>query len=311
MIEQLTDELAGGKSFSDIAVLYRTNAQSRNIEEHMIKNNIPYKIVGGFRFYSRKEVKDIVAYLRVIHNPKDSVSWERVINTPPRGIGKMAQADLKKDGWRLDALEIKTGLPIQKWIAKKEELATLELMDDVLEKTKYLEWLDDGTDENIYRVENIKELRSVASMFPKLADFLENVALIESTDKPSNSNFNAITLMTIHASKGLEFPIVFLVGMEEGLFPHSRSMMELQELEEERRLCYVAVTRAMERLYLTLSSSRLYFGRQEANMPSRFLEEIPEELLDRRGSPIRKNSISAQVEDFLDELESDRHNFSW
>lgn len=312
IVGQILGEISQGKDFSDMAVLYRTNAQSRNIEEHLIKNNIPYKIIGGFRFYSRKEVKDIIAYLRVIHNPKDSVSWDRIINVPPRGIGQKTKEDIKNGGWNLDEIEFKTRLPINDWMEKKEALSTVELMDDVLRDSGYLQWLNDGTEENMERVENIKELRSVASTFVDLEEFLENVALIESTDRPNNTDANAVTLMTIHASKGLEFPVVFLIGMEEGLFPHSRSLMELHELEEERRLCYVAVTRAMEKLTLTLANKRLYFGRTDSNVPSRFLSEIPEGLVEREGHK-RSDffSDSETINKFLDEMEFDRRNFKW
>ncbi len=312
IVGKIFGEISQGRTFSDIAVLYRTNAQSRNIEEHLIKNNIPYKIIGGFRFYSRKEVKDIIAYLRVIHNPKDSVSWDRIINVPPRGIGQKSKEDIKNGGWNVAEIEFKAKLPVLKWMEQKETLSTVELMDEVLRDTGYLQWLNDGSEENLERIENIKELRSVASTFIDLEEFLENVALIESTDKPNNTDLNAVTLMTIHASKGLEFPVVFLIGMEEGLFPHSRSLMELPELEEERRLCYVAVTRAMERLVITLASKRLYFGRTESNMPSRFIKEIPQDLVTQEGHT--KNNFfsdSETINNFLDEMDQRRRNFSW
>ncbi len=312
VVNQIVEALASGKNYDDIAVLYRTNAQSRNIEEHLIKSNLPYRIVGGFRFYARKEVKDVIAYLRVIHNPKDSVSWKRIINVPPRGIGKKAEERLKDSGWDLTEVQKATGLPFIDWVKNKERLSTDELMDQVLAASGYIKWLDDGSDENLSRIENIKELRSVAAIFVNLEDFLENVALIESTDKPETKDVSAITLMTIHASKGLEFSIVFIIGMEEGLFPHSRSLMELAELEEERRLCYVAITRAKEKVYLTQARQRLYFGRTEANIPSRFIGEIPENLMEKTGNIINGNSLehTKMVNDFLDE-EIDRKNFSW
>lgn len=323
-----------GRSFKDIAVLYRTNAQSRNIEERLIRGNIPYKIIGGLRFYSRREIKDIIAFLRVIHNPKDGVSWERIINLPPKGIGQKTVEKFKEQKWNLDEVELRSGLPVKQWIEKKEVLSTLELMDFVLESTGYLQWLNDGSEENMQRVENIKELRSVASQFVRLEDFLENVALIESSDRPRKDDFNAVTLMTVHASKGLEFPIIFMVGMEEGLFPHNQSMMELGELEEERRLCYVAITRAMEQLYITNAKSRLYFGSIQTNIPSRFLTEIPKDFLEHKGvnfgnvefggrssgssgsgrgfgSGLRPGFGQISDDDFLDDLEVDRGNFSW
>lgn len=315
---KISECLTSGKNYKDIGVLYRTNAQSRNIEESLIRNNIPYKIIGGQRFYARKEVKDIVAYLRVIHNPKDSVSWERIINVPPRGIGKKGEEDLKLGDWKVDEIESKTKLPFKKWLAEKKDLATIEIMDKALRETGYIDWLDDGSEEAVSRIENIKELRSVAMQFTNLGDFLENVALIESSDKPNAANRDAITLMTIHAAKGLEFPVVFIVGMEENLFPHSQSLMEVEGLEEERRLCYVAITRAKEKLHLTNARSRMYFGTIQANISSRFLSEIPQSLIAYAETKItsqyrsqRFGSFKQDTEKFLDEMDFDRKNFSW
>ena len=311
VVGQIMEEVSKGRECEDISVLYRTNAQSRNMEESLIRNNIPYKIVGGQRFYSRKEIKDVISYLKVIHNPKDSVSWERIINVPTRGIGKKSVEELKNGGWDLVSIENKTKLPIHKWANVKDDLATLELLDDVLLHTEYIKWLEDGSEENLYRIENIKELRSVASQFTNLADFLENVALIESSDKPGNLNKNAITLMTIHASKGLEFPIVFMIGMEEGLFPHTQSLMELVQIEEERRLCYVAITRAMEKVFLTNARSRLYFGSIQNNFPSRFVSEIPSNLIEFKGYYKQKSAQRQGNDDYLDDLELTRKSFRW
>lgn len=313
VIDEISNQISSGKSFGDIAVLYRTNAQSRAIEEALIKNNIPYRIFGGVRFYSRKEIKDIVAYLRVIHNPKDSVSWKRIINTPPRGIGQKSMEKLKEKKWNIEDIEKASKLPISKWIKDKEGLSSLELMDMVLTDTGYIKWLDDGTEEALSRIENIKELKSVAALFVNLEDFLENVSLIENTERPSDAtNINSVTLMTVHSAKGLEFSVVFVIGMEEGLFPHSQSMEGMQELEEERRLCYVAITRAKEKVYLTNARSRLYFGNVQANLPSRFLSEIPSELIDFKGigftSYFGKNMSN---NDFLDDLDLNRNFFKW
>lgn len=268
-------------SFGSFAVLYRTNAQSRVIEESFLNESIPYILVGGTRFYERKEIKDILAYLRLIVNPVDSLSFKRVINTPPRGIGP---ASLKeKENPKVE--NFKKTLELLR--VKSEKLRTLEIIDLLLAETKYLEWLDDGSIEAAGRIENIKELGSVATEFPDLSDFLENVALVEreyGSNKPSEKDkANAVTLMTFHAAKGLEFPVVFLIGMEEGLFPHSRSLMDRDELEEERRLCYVGITRAMEQVYLTYTLQRLYFGQRSEGTPSRFLIEIPQDLV----TPIR------------------------
>jgi DNA helicase-2/ATP-dependent DNA helicase PcrA len=313
VVDEISNQIALGKSFGDIAILYRTNAQSRAMEESLIKNNIPYRIFGGVRFYSRKEIKDIVAYLRIIHNPKDSVSWKRIVNTPPRGIGQKSMEKLKNTKWDLEEIEKASKLPISKWIGNKESLSTLELMDEVLADTGYIKWLDDGTDEALSRIENIKELKSVAALFVNLEDFLENVALIENTERPSDAtNTNSITLMTVHSAKGLEFSVVFIIGMEEGLFPHSQSMGEIQELEEERRLCYVAITRAKEKVYLTNAKSRLYFGNIQANLPSRFLSEIPNELLEFKGIDFTNYfGKSSSNNDFLDDLDLNRNFFKW
>lgn len=318
VVNQIANELVQGRDYKNMAVLYRTNAQSRNIEEALIRANIPYKIVGGVRFYSRKEIKDVIAYLKVVHNPKDSVSWERIINVPPKGIGQKATEELRNTGWDLVEVEKRSRLPFAHWAEAKKNLSTMELMEEILAQTKYIEWLNDGTDENRSRIENIEELKSVATQFVELSDFLENVALIESSDKPSSDLYNAVTLMTVHASKGLEFEVVFIVGMEEGLFPHSNSLMELDDLEEERRLCYVAITRAMHKVFMTHTGTRLYFGAIQANLPSRFLMEMPDKLMNKIGN---LNNYTARpkfgpitgqaVDDFLDDLDGDRKNFSW
>lgn len=313
VIDCILEEVAKGRAYKDIAVLYRTNAQSRNFEEALIKASIPYKIIGGFRFYARREVKDAISFLRVLYNPKDTVSWERIINVPPRGIGKVTLSHIKEDGWDLNSIEQQSKLPWKKWIGQADKLTTLELLDLVLDKTGYLEWLDDGSEENKERLESLAELRSVAALFEDLGEFLENVSLIESADRPNAHELDAITLMTIHASKGLEFPVIFMVGMEEGLFPHSQSMFEVQGLEEERRLCYVAITRAKEKVFLTNTQSRFYFGSVQNNQPSRFIAEIDEKLLEFKGNKSTKRFLKKQssVSDFLDDLEYDRANFSW
>lgn len=311
VISKILEKYNQDVDYQEMAVLYRTNAQSRNLEEHFIKNSIPYKIVGGLRFYSRKEVKDIIAYLRVIYNPKDTVSWERIINVPPRRIGDKSVESLKQADWDLHYIEEMSNLPVQKWLKLRDEKSTLELMEMVLEDTKYLDWLDDGSEESKYRIENIQELKSVADRFTDLGEFLENVALIESSNKANPDQYNSVTLMTAHASKGLEFPVVFVVGMEEGLFPHANSIMEKEEIEEERRLCYVAITRAKQSVYLTRAYNRMYFGTRQSNMPSRFLTEIPEELMEYIGQKPGSLSNKKEINNFMDELEVDRMNFSW
>jgi DNA helicase-2/ATP-dependent DNA helicase PcrA len=262
------------KSLNRFAVLYRTNAQSRVIEEGLLHAGIPYALVGGTRFYDRKEIKDILAYLRLLVNSKDKVSFQRAEKLGKRRLEKFLglSQKMKED--------------------KLEELTTLEIMDKVFEATGYLELYDSEREEDLRRLENIKELGSVATEFPRLIDFLENVALVQQEYlpagagllKPKQKKNNAITLMTAHAAKGLEFPIVFMVGMEEGLFPHSRSMMDTSEIEEERRLCYVGMTRAQQKLFMSFATRRLYFGQKSANLASRFIGEIPEHLYETSGS---------------------------
>ena len=245
-------------AFADIAVLYRTNAQSRVLEEALLHSGIPYVLVGGVRFYDRKEIKDVISYIRHLINPKDSVSKKRIEKIGKRRFDKFAELqDL--------------GFDIQ-------SMTTLDLLDLVLQKTGYLDLFQKESEENLARLENIKELRSVATEFPDVNGFLENVALVEAG--PVNATKNGVTLMTLHSAKGLEFPVVFIVGMEEGLFPHSRSLMEVSQLEEERRLAYVGITRAKELLYLSYASRRLYFGEKISNPPSRFIMDIPENLLE-------------------------------
>jgi len=313
VVSGILEATSNGKSCKDIAVLYRTNAQSRNLEEALIKRSVPYRIVGGFRFYARKEVKDAVSFLRVLYNPKDTVSWARIINVPTRGIGKKTFAEIKASDWDLELIEQKSKLAWRSWINQVGDLTTLELLDLMLDKTGYINWLDDGSEENAERLENLKELRSVASLFVDLGEFLENVSLIESADRPDAFDAAAVTLMTIHASKGLEFPVVFMVGMEEGLFPHSQSMFEEQGLEEERRLCYVAITRAKEKVFMTNTKSRFYFGSVQSNPPSRFISEIDAGSIEFKGDKSTKLYLKKQssVTKFLDELDYDRMNFRW
>ncbi len=260
--------LQANRSFKDFAVLYRTNAQSRVLEEAFLHAGIPYVLVGGTRFYERKEIKDVLAYLRLIANPKDTVSYHR--------IEKLGKGRLEKFLTFAGNVDKDT---------KLVSLTTLELLDQVIEATRYLELYDANIEEEAYRLENIKELRSVATEFPNLTEFLETVALVEQEYEPETlrkreANRDSVTLMTLHAAKGLEFPVVFMIGMEEGLFPHSRSLMDKDEIEEERRLCYVGITRAKEKLYLTFANRRLFFGTRTQNMISRFIADLPQDVLD-------------------------------
>lgn len=244
--------------YGDIAVLYRTNAQSRVLEEAFLHAGIPYALVGGVRFYDRKEIKDILAYLKLLVNPKDKISENRLIKLGVRRLEKFREHTFNIEGKN-----------------------SLDILDEVIAATDYLTLFSKESEENLARLENIKELRSVATEFPNINDFLENVALVEAG--PRKQIKNAVTLMTLHAAKGLEFPVVFMVGMEEGLFPHSRSLMDTNQLEEERRLAYVGITRAKNILYLSYATRRLYFGESVSNPPSRFLTDIPENLLENLG----------------------------
>lgn len=296
--QQIKRLLIEGYAYSDLSVLYRTNAQSRALEELFIREGVPYQLIGNVKFYDRKEIKDVLSYLRLTFNQSDEVSFERIVNTPPRGIGP---ATIEKGGPKLDSFyEL-----LHTFHEKSQDTNVYDLIDYILDEIKYEEYLDDGTEEGIMRWENVKELRSVAAEFAhlpareSLQSFLENVALVEQTDMtqsdtktelvPKDTNKNAVTLMTLHAAKGLEFPVVFMVGMEEGIFPHAKSIMEQGELEEERRLCYVGITRAMQRLYMTYTRRRLYFGERMPNAPSRFLGDLPSQLIKIERSDIMES----------------------
>ncbi len=301
---------------ADVAVFYRTNAQSRVFEEVFLRVGMPYKVVGGVRFYERKEVRDALAYLRVLVNPADTVSLRRILNVPKRGIGDRAEAllaafaDRERIGFA-DALERAADVPamatrslnsVQEFARLLGELREIadsgpepaEVVEAVLEKTGYLEELSaEGTIESEGRAENLAELVGVAREFTErvpdgtLADFLEQVALVADADSvPTDEGGQGVaTLMTLHAAKGLEFPVVFLTGLEDGVFPHLRTLGDATELEEERRLAYVGITRARQRLYLSRAQVRSAYGQTSYNPPSRFLEEIPDALLDWRRLP--------------------------
>lgn len=249
--------------YTDFTILYRTNAQSRVLEEILLKTGVPYLLYGGMRFYQRKEIKDILSYLRLVVSPKDEVSLSRVEKI---GKGRM----LKFFDW--------------KGSADNKEKTTMQILEEIMDATQYLEIYDPEIEEDISRLENIKELQSVATQYTNLNDFLENVALVEQEYLKEQSKIvnpqNAVRLMTLHSAKGLEFPVVFIVGMEEGIFPHSRSLLDISEIEEERRLCYVGLTRAKEKVFLTYTQRRLFFGQRMNNMLSRFVEDIPIELIE-------------------------------
>jgi len=282
-VETLSDspETDPQYNYGEFAVLYRTNAQSRSLEEAFMTNGIPYRIVGGLKFYDRKEIKDVLSYLKVFYNPQDTVSWARCINTPPRGVGPKSLQKLEELGFDLPTVNEVTNLDWERLVKRAaENCPPLELLDAVLKEFGYLAYLNDGTEESVARIENLKELRVVAKQYESLGQFLENIALIESSNRALEGNSNAVVLMTLHSAKGLEFDYVFMPGMEEGIFPHSRSMADPNELEEERRLCYVGITRARKNLCLTYTRKRTFYGGTGASILSRFIGEIPEELLE-------------------------------
>jgi len=313
----------GAVEWRDCAVMYRTNAQSRALEDAFVREGIPYMLIGGVRFYERREIKDVIAYLRCLANPRDEVSLNRIINIPPRRIGAGVLASLRQwtagerrslreavyavdripgmtaagqkaveeFGRLLDRLELLT-----------DQVNVLELLDSVLSDSGYAAMLRDGTEEGDERWANVQELRSLALQFAALPPregllaLLENVALVADTDKlpdasdvaDDNAAPNRVTLITLHAAKGLEYPVVAITGLEEGLFPHSRSVLDPRQLEEERRLAYVGITRARTHLYLVNARRRTVFGNEQNNPPSRFLSEIPEHLVSIAGTGSRR-----------------------
>lgn len=287
---------AGLRHYSHFAVLYRTNAQSRSVEETFIHYGVPYRIVGGQRFYDRKEIKDLMAYLRLIFQPEDRISFTRIVNVPTRGIGAKSLQNFfdwqQENGFSL--LQALTEVSTCDTVTGKARTGLAELgdmftvlrdliettppaaiLDSLIRRIDYMHFLDDGTPQAESRQENVQELLGVAHEYAEmgLAGFLEEVALVSDVDQANFDN-NAVTLMTLHAAKGLEFPVVFMVGMEETVFPHSRALYDQFEMEEERRLCYVGMTRAREELYMIYASSRMLYGGQQHNPPSRFLSEI-------------------------------------
>lgn len=320
IVDEVRRAKSNGRAYRDAAILYRTNAQSRSVEEALLKAAIPYLIIGGVKFYSRKEIKDVLSYLRLLENPRDALALERLINEPKRGIGaatlgvwieaaRSASLDylavvprLREDQvlqekklksiesvaelflhWR-DSLDHETGLTLS------------ALIDVITRESGYLETLRDGTTEGEVREENVRELLSVAKKYDALparealTRFLEEVALIADTDT-LDEGADAVRLMTVHSSKGLEFPLVFLIGLEEGIFPHSRSALSSAELEEERRLMYVGLTRAREKAYLLHADIRTLFGGMQVNPPSRFLSEIPEALVEKREQQTKSSAF--------------------
>ena len=331
IVRQLRDLIDNhGFNYKDIAVFYRTNAQSRSVEEVFIRSGIPYKVVGGTRFYERKEIRDAIAYLRVITNPADDVSLRRIINTPRRGIGDKAEEALENFARRekvtfndalervseINTLAARSQTALQSFA---QLLNLLRVMDDsgagpseivhtALEKSGLIKELAESKDpQDEVRLENLAELENVAREFEeqfqsdneinrpaRLADFLERVSLVADSDEipKDDAHTGVVTMMTLHTAKGLEFPAVFLTGMEEGVFPHQRSLGSDSELQEERRLAYVGMTRAMKRLHLTRAAARSTWGQPNYNAESRFLTELPEELVDRQGEEFSALGLS-------------------
>lgn len=304
VIDEIKHLLSEGYKNEDIAILYRTNAQSRAIEDVFLAKGIPYKVFGSYYFYNRKEIKDLISYLRLIYNPHDEISLRRVINTPKRGIGESAIAAIEERAKQqnismFDALETRKELEfkeiIEDLIKRSESLSLTELIDEVLERSGMKKELESSKAlEDEIRLENLMEVKSITASFEErtgsanLGDFLEEVSLIADISNHTEDG-DVVTLMTLHSAKGLEFPVVFLVGMEEGLFPHNMSLME-NNLEEERRLCYVGITRAKERLYLTNAKRRMLYGKENMNIPSRFISEIDEKLIEKIG-PKDENKV--------------------
>lgn len=320
VIGKIQELLRNGRKLSDMAILYRTNAQSRVIEESFLKSNIDYNIVGGIKFYDRKEIKDILAYLRLISNPDDDISLQRVINVPKRAIGstsidKIANFATMHDLSMYQALETiemiglspkaeKAAIEFRNLIGnytrQQEFLSVTELVEEVLEKSGYREMLKaEKSLESQSRLENLDEFLTVTNSFEEssedktLVAFLTDLALVADIDKlddDGQKKTDVVTLMTLHSAKGLEFPVVFLIGMEEGVFPHSRSLMEEAEMEEERRLAYVGITRAEEELFITNAQMRTLFGRTNMNPESRFIKEIPAELIEDAVPKVKRPS---------------------
>ncbi|MGI8314615.1 DNA helicase PcrA [Halobacillus mangrovi] len=308
--DKIEDLVRQGRfQYKDVAILYRTNAQSRTIEETFVKAGVPYQMIGGTKFYDRKEIKDMLAYLRLIANPNDDLSFQRVVNEPKRGVGKTSmdkmmayaadhdislyEAAAEVDFVGVSAKAAKSIMNfrkmIQNWTQQQEFISATDMVQEVIDKTGYEEMLmNEKSIEAQSRLENIEEFKSVTKNFEENAEdktliaFLTDLALIADIDSMNEdpSSDDTVTLMTLHSAKGLEFPVVFLIGMEESVFPHSRALMDDEELEEERRLAYVGITRAEKQLFITHAKMRTLYGRTNMNPISRFINEIPEELLE-------------------------------
>lgn len=315
-------------SYKDFAILYRMNTQSRAIEDILVREGLPYQVIGGLKFYERKEIKDIIAYLRLIHNTSDNISFMRIINEPKRGIGEtsvnkiavlsdstgISMYDILKsaEDYGLSAIKTKASSfinIIESLRKEKDELKLSELYSKVLEETGYIKSLKEEKDlKSENRIDNLGEFLNAIIEFeqedadPSLANFLESISLASDIDNLTDED-DSVTLMTLHSSKGLEYPIVFIIGLEEGIFPSDKSMLDQDEIEEERRLCYVGITRAMEQTYFTLAKQRTVFGQTRFNMPSRFLNEVPENLVEG------KEDLNKDVYFEIDKTDRSRYGY--
>lgn len=307
IVDEIKKLLNEGYTYQDIAIFYRTNAQSRNVEEVLLKHSFPYKVVGSYYFYNRKEIKDLLCYLRLINNTNDDVSLRRVINTPKRKIGNKSIEDLERRADDLgcsmfDAIDFGKELEFKNIILELQRdalnLSLTELIDDVLDKSGLKRELENEKSlDSELRLENLMEFKSITASYEartgsvNLNDFLEEISLIADISEHQDDD-NVITLMTLHSAKGLEFPVVFIIGMEEGIFPHQNAFIEGDAgIEEERRLCYVGFTRAKERLYLTNAKKRMLYGKTNTNAPSRFISEIQGDVLETLSSSVKEEKV--------------------
>ena len=316
IVDEIKKLLKEGYTYQDIAIFYRTNAQSRNVEEVLLKNGFPYKVVGSYYFYNRKEIKDLLCYLRLINNTNDDVSLRRVINTPKRKIGNKSVLDLERRANEagismFDAIDSGKELEFKNIILELQQdalnLSLTELIDDVLDKSGLKRELElEHTLEADLRLENLMEFKSITASYEartgsvNLGDFLDEISLIADISEHQDDD-NVITLMTLHSAKGLEFPVVFITGMEEGIFPHQNAFLEGDAgIEEERRLCYVGFTRAKERLYLTNARKRMLYGKTTSNAPSRFISEIQGDVLETLNSSVKEEKVINKEELYSD-----------
>ena len=303
VISEIKKLLESGYKKKDIAIFYRTNGQARVVEEQFLKANLPYKVVGSFYFYARKEIKDLICYLRLILNSDDEISLRRIINVPKRKIGPSTVNNLENMARAMnvsmfEAIETGKELEFKNLILElrkdSESLSLTELIDDILDKSGMRkEYETEGSLEADLRLENLEEFKSITASFEEqtgsvnLEDFLEEISLVADIEEHKESN-DEVTLMTIHSAKGLEFDVVFLIGMEEGIFPHQNAFVEENGIEEERRLCYVGITRAREKLYLTNAKRRMLYGRENINQPSRFINEIDEQYIEEAENSVKE-----------------------